>query len=57
LTATGASIENDLPDDEDDFDFADRVRALTAKRETQMAESVVLDERIRRNLAKAEIPE
>jgi type I restriction enzyme M protein len=45
-----------LPDDEDDFDFAERVRTLTTDLEAQMAESVVLDERIRRNLARVEVP-
>jgi type I restriction enzyme M protein len=45
-----------LPDDEDDFDFAERVRTLTAELETQMKESVVLDKRIRANLAKVEVP-
>ncbi|MCL2638702.1 MAG: type I restriction-modification system subunit M [Oscillospiraceae bacterium] len=44
-----------LPDDEDDFDFAERVKTLTAELEAQMTESVKLDERIRRNLAKVEV--
>lgn len=46
-----------LPDDEDDFDFAERVKTLTAELEEQMKESVVLDERIRQNLAKVRLPE
>jgi type I restriction enzyme M protein len=44
-----------LPDDEDDFDFAERVKTLTAELEAQMKESVKLDVRICRNLAKAEV--
>jgi len=44
-----------LPDDEDDFDFAERVQTLTAELEAQMKESVLLDKRIRDNLAKVEI--
>ena len=44
-----------LPDDEDDFDFTERVQTLTAELEAQMVESVALDERIRANLAKVEV--
>ena len=44
-----------LPDEEDDFDFAERVRTLTAELEAQMTESLALDERIRANLAKVEM--
>jgi len=44
-----------LPDDEDDFDFAERVRTLTAELEAQMKEGAVLDKRIKQNLAKVEI--
>jgi len=44
-----------LPDDEDDFDFAERVKTLTSELESQMAEGVLLDERIRVNLAKVEV--
>jgi type I restriction enzyme M protein len=44
-----------LPDDEDDFDFAERVRTLTVELEAQMVEALTLDERIRVNLAKVEI--
>ena len=44
-----------LQDDEDDFDFAERVRTLTAELEAQMAEGVVLDEHIRANFTKVEV--
>jgi type I restriction enzyme M protein len=44
-----------LPDDEDDFNFAERVKTLTAELETQMKESVKLDKRIRENLARVEL--
>jgi len=43
-----------LPDDEDDFDFSERVKTLTAELEAQMKESVLLDKRIRDNLAKVD---
>ncbi len=43
-----------LPDDEDDFDFAERVKTLTTELEAQMKESVLLDKRIRDNLAKVD---
>ena len=41
-----------LPDEEDDFDFDERVRTLMADLEAQMTEGVKLDERIRENLRK-----
>jgi type I restriction enzyme M protein len=44
-----------LPDEEDDFDFAERVKTLTAELEVQMAESLLLDKRIKANLAKVEV--
>ena len=44
-----------LPDDEDDFDFAERIQSLTAELKVQMAESLVLDERIKANLTKVEV--
>lgn len=46
-----------LPDEEDDFNFEERVKKLTAELIAQMEESVKLDERIRANLAKVEIPD
>lgn len=46
-----------LPDDEDDFDFVERVQTLSAELESQMMESISLDERIRANLAKVEMPD
>jgi len=44
-----------LPDEEDDFDFEERVKTLTAELKAQMAESAKLDERIKENLAKVGI--
>ena len=44
-----------LPDDEDDFNFAERVRTLTAELEAQMKESAELDKRISKNLARVEL--
>jgi type I restriction enzyme M protein len=44
-----------LPDDEDDFDFAERIQTLTAELETQMAESLILDALIKANLTKVEV--
>lgn len=44
-----------LADDEDDFDFEERIRTLTEELEAQMVEGVILDERIRKNLAKVEV--
>jgi type I restriction enzyme M protein len=46
-----------LPDDEDDFDFAERVKSLTAELESQMIEGGALDERIRANLTKVSFNE
>jgi len=44
-----------LPDDEDDFDFAERIRMLTAELEAQMAEGIAFDEHICTSLAKVEV--
>lgn len=41
-----------LLDDEEDFDFAERVHTLTTQLEAQMTESMALDMRIKENLAK-----
>lgn len=40
-----------LPDDEEDFDFAERVHVLTTELERQMEDGATLDNRIRKNLA------
>lgn len=44
-----------LPDDEDDFNFAERVMLLTAQLEAQIVETNRLDELIRRNISKVEV--
>jgi len=44
-----------LPDEEDDFDFEERVKTLTAELKAQMEEGAKLDERIKENLAKVGI--
>jgi type I restriction enzyme M protein len=44
-----------LPEEEDDFDFEERVQKLTAELKTQMEESTKLDDRIKENLAKVGI--
>jgi len=44
-----------LPDEEDDFDFEERVQKLTAELKMQMEECVKLDDRIKENLAKVGI--
>lgn len=44
-----------LPEEEDDFDFEERVKKLTAELKEQMEESKKLDERIKENLAKVGI--
>jgi type I restriction enzyme M protein len=43
-----------LPDDEDDFDFAERFGKLKTELEEQMQEEARLNEAIRQNLAKLE---
>jgi len=44
-----------LPEEEDDFDFEERVKKLTAELKAQMEESKKLDERIKENLLKVGI--
>ena len=44
-----------LPEEEDDFDFEERVKKLTVELKEQMEESAKLDERIKENLAKVGI--
>lgn len=44
-----------LPEEEDDFDFEERVKTLAAELKEQMEESAKLDERIKENLAKVGI--
>jgi type I restriction enzyme M protein len=44
-----------LLEEDDDFDFEERVRKLTAELKEQMEESVKLDERIKENLKKVGI--
>jgi len=44
-----------LPDDEDDFNFEERVTTLTAELQSQMEEANLLDERIKANLLKVRV--
>ncbi|WP_019879988.1 type I restriction-modification system subunit M [Succinispira mobilis] len=44
-----------LADDEEEFDFNERVATLTAELEKQMSEGVELDKRIKENLSKVEV--
>ncbi|MCA9947463.1 MAG: N-6 DNA methylase, partial [Anaerolineales bacterium] len=46
-----------LPDEEDDFDFAERFAALQAELEEQLAEEARLNALIRGNLAKVSLDE
>ena len=46
-----------LPDEEDDFNFEEKIKELTAELEAQMAEGLKLDERIKANLKKIEVGE
>lgn len=44
-----------LADDEEEFDFNERLATLTVELEKQMKESIELDKRIKENLAKVEV--
>ena len=44
-----------LPDDEDDFNFVERFNTLKAELEGQIAEEVLLNKAIMKNLSKLEI--
>ena len=44
-----------LPEEDDDFDFEERIKKLTTELKEQMEESAKLDERIKENLAKVGI--
>jgi len=44
-----------LPDDEDDFNFAERFNSLKAELEKQIAEEAELNKQIQENLSKIEI--
>jgi type I restriction enzyme M protein len=46
-----------LPEEEDDFDFAERFAALKAEFEAQLQEWAKLNQAIAENLAKVKIPE
>jgi len=46
-----------MPEEDDDFDFAERFTALKAEFEEQLKEEARLNELIKANLAKIEIPE
>ena len=46
-----------LPDEDDDFDFAERLAALKAEFEAQLQEEAKLNQAIAENLAKVKIPE
>jgi len=46
-----------LPDEEDDFNFAERFTALKTELEKQMAEEEVLNKKIRESLAMIELPD
>lgn len=47
----------DLPDDEDDFNFDNRINALKAEQEEQFIEEVILNQRIMDNLKKIKTEE
>ena len=46
-----------LPDDEDDFNFAERFNALKAELEGQMKDELALNKAIMENLKKLEVPD
>ena len=51
------ALQRTLPDEEDDFDFAERFTSLKATFEAQLKEEALLNKSIANNLAKIQIVE